>query len=385
MAKLGRYKRKSVLVAPTLHFPTNASRASGAADPGSKQLTMTNSENRCVFVVKDPKQGDFQNVLALGGAIARNLDVPLEVVDLQCRVRLPAFLLNNMLAHSKGRAAGATRAHRAMQSLLFKGEVPAGLKPVAVVSTLGRGETQGAFIGRVWQVPAIHLGRPKRVPREFFSAVIAHPGDDAAASDFALPIAPTRMTASSRNRRGDGTTIERVCLLLGGDARGVIDYEESFWRRCLDVATATASAHQARLSVITSPRTGRAVETSIEEAARQHPAIIDSLILFGQGTRQDIAPEITASDVTFVTAESISMMSDALASGARVVAVHNGQLPKSARVQSFLMQHAEQKTLRILDLSLWDGTVPPLCDIEPLETSWSDLFWGHVRPMFAAC
>jgi len=343
---------------------------------------MTNLENKCVFVVKDPKQGDFQNVLALGGAIAKNLDVPLEVVDLQCRLRLPTFLLKTLLAGGQGRVTGATRVHRAMQSLFFRGEIPADLKPVAVVSTLGRGETQGAFIGRVWQVPAIHLGRPKRVPREFFSAVIAHPGDEAAVSDFALPIAPTRMTALSRDRRGDGAAIERVCLLLGGNARGVIDYEESFWKRCLDVATATASAHQARLSVITSPRTGRAAETSIEDTARQNPAIIDRLILFGQGKQQDIAPEITASDVIFVTAESISMMSDALASGARVVAVHNGQLPQSSRVQSFLTQHAEQKTLRILDLSQWDGTVPPLGDIEPFETSWSELFWSHVRPLF---
>lgn len=269
-----------------------------------------------------------------------------------------------------------------LQSIFFKGTLPSGFAPVAIVSTLGRGEAQGAFLARFWNVPAIHLGRPKRMRRDFFSFVVAHPGEEDESADLSLPIAPTRITPSRRHDPSGARGGPRVCLLLGGNARGVIEYEDSFWARCVDVGRATADAHQANISIITAPRTGREAETFILEAAAPAGNAIDTLIVFGQGTNTDIAPELARSDVIIVTAESISMMSDALASGARVVAVHNGRLPESSRVQSFLMQHAEQKTLRVLDLSQWDGTVPHLDDIEPLGTSWSDMLWGHVRPLF---
>jgi len=343
---------------------------------------MTHNDNGAVFVVSDPKLGDFQNVLALGRVLSGKIGVPVEVVDLRCRSHILSGLLNVVLSRlGKSKLLSSARARRVLRTFFFQGRLPSQVDPIAVVSTLGRGEAQGAFIARFWHVPGIHLGRPKRMRRDFFAFVVAHPGDEDDTADLTLPIAPTRITRSAGKKYGD-RNIARICLLLGGNARGVMEYEDSFWPRCVEAARVTAKAHEAQVSIITAPRTGADAEKLIQEAAARSGSVIDTMILFGQGANGDIAPEISRCDVIIVTAESISMMSDALASGARVVAVHNGQLPQSSRVKSFLMQHAEQKTLRILDLSLWDGTAPPLGDIEPLEISWPEMFWNNVRPLF---
>jgi len=344
---------------------------------------MQTEKPRPVLVIGDAKRGDFQNVLALGTEIANNIGAPVQVIDLHTRASILSSPLNVALRVAQN--SGFIRSknvRNVVQFLFFRGNVPVDIRPVAVVSTLGRGEAQGAFVGRFWQVPAIHLGRLKRMRREFFSAVIAHPGDEQAPSELSLPIAPTRMVSLSRTGRAANGAVARVCLLLGGDAGNVIEYPPTFWVRCLDVAAVTASFHRANVSVITSPRTGRDVEKLIDDAAGENPEMIDRLILFGQGSQQDIGPEIAAADLIFVTAESISMMSDALASGARVVAVYNGQLPTASRVRNFLKKHAEQRTLHLLDLSEWNGTIPPLDDIKPLETSWAEMFWKDVGPLF---
>jgi hypothetical protein len=346
-------------------------------------MTMQTENPRPVLVISDAKWGDFQNVLALGTEIANKIGAPVQVIDLHARASILSSPLNVALRVAQNRGfIRSKNVRNVVQFLFFRGNVPVHVCPVAVVSTLGRGEAQGAFVGSFWQVPAIHLGRLKRMRQEFFSAVIAHAGDESAPSEFSLPIAPTRMASLSRNGRAASGAIARVCLLLGGNAGDVIEYPPTFWVRCLDLAAVTASFHRANVSVITSPRTGRDVEQLIDEAAGENPEMIDRLILFGQGSQQDIRPEIAAADLIFVTAESISMMSDALASGARVVAVYNGQMPTSSRVQSFLRQHTEEKTLHLLNLSEWDGTVPPLEDIKPSEVSWPELLWRDVSPLF---
>lgn len=344
---------------------------------------MTHNHEGAVVVISDPKRGDFQNALALGQALSRKIGVPVKVIELRCRSRILSAPLNVILSLGRqSRLLASGRARRVLETIFFRGTLPTEFDPVAVVSTLGRGEAQGAFVAGFWGVPAIHLGRPKRIRREFFSFVVAHAGDDDDAADLTLPIAPTRITPSAGKKSSGTANVERICLLLGGNARGVIEYEDSFWPRCVHVGRATAQAHQAQISIVTAPRTGPDAERLIQEAAARSGNSVGTMILFGQNANTDIAPEISRSDVIFVTAESISMMSDAIASGARVIAVHNGQLPSSSRVQSFLTHHTEQKTLRILDLSKWDGTVAPLGDIKPFEKSWSEILWNDVSALF---
>lgn len=344
---------------------------------------MPNSDtDRVVFVIEDRKSGDFANVLALGQLISDRLDARVEIKRLTPRGKLLLPLLQAAMRVSRrGRAGGGLRRHA---TDVFQGPHVGDTRPVAVVSTLGRGEAQGAFVSSLWEAPSIHLGTPKRLPTTCFSAIVTHAGEAPKGSEIPLSVSPTRVKLRQRSEEERrASNITKVCLLLGGDARGVAHYEMRFWSRCIDAAIQTAKAYGAALTVSTSPRSGPVVESVVETAVTGAELPDSTLILYGRGDRRDIAPEVVSADVVLVTTESVSMVSDALASGARVVGLYDFDLPTSDRVRSFLGCHNAAKTLRLEDLSEWSGGPLSFSGITPLETCWSETLWLALQPVLA--
>jgi uncharacterized protein len=332
-----------------------------------------------IIVVEDPKRGDFANVLAIGNLVAEHLGVPVEVAPLHLRANFLLPLVKVSLAAGRQLPIMRTRpAREFMQRILFRGDFAGGERPLAVISTLGRGEAQGAFLGCHLGVPAIHLGTPKRIARDYFAAVITHPGDQPQGGEIAVAVVPTRVRLS---RPAAGQNIGKICLLLGGNARSVMTYDESFWRRALGGALATAAAHGAMLVVSTSPRTGAAAEAIVEEVLATSKPDRSELFLYGRGDRRDIVPEIASADAILVTAESISMVSDAVASGKPVLALHDGQMPASQRVRGFLTQLSEAGLVRIVDLSGWNGEALSLDGVRPLRRCWTETLWEKLAPV----
>jgi mitochondrial fission protein ELM1 len=336
---------------------------------------------RTVFVVEDPKRGDFANVLAIGDLIASRLQAQIAVKRIAPRAKFLLPLLQAMLrAASRYPALRRRAVRRLLQTMLFNGAYAGDAAPLAIVSTLGRGEAQGAFLASFWDAPCIHLGSPKRLASRHFAAVIAHAGDPPRPGEIALPIAPTRMRLPGGPQQG--AAIRHVLLLLGGDAAGVARYRSSFWERCVAIAARTADACQARLTLSTSPRTGAAVEDRIARACAQLAAP-PGQIFYGRGDRSDLALHLADADLALVTAESVSMISDAIASGARVIALYDGELPGSERVRAFLRQQAAAGRLKLIDAGAWRGA--PLCaaGLRPLSECWSDLLWRRLAAVLA--
>jgi uncharacterized protein len=332
-----------------------------------------------IVVVEDPKRGDFANVLAIGNLAAEHLGAPLEIAPLHLRANFLLPLVKVALAAGRRLPGMRTPSlRRILQRMLFRGDYAGDTQPVAVISTLGRGEAQGAFLGCFLEAPAIHLGTPKRIARDHFAAVIAHPGDPPQGGEIAVAVVPTRVRLS---RQTTSQSIGKICLLLGGNARSVMTYDEGFWGRAVGAAVATAAKHGAMLVVITAPRTGAAAEAIIEETLSRNKPDRADLFLYGRGDRRNIVPEIASADAIFVTAESISMVSDAVASGKPVLALHDGQMPASQRVRGFLTHLSEAGLIRFADLSGWNGEALSLGGIKPLRRCWTESLWEELAPV----
>lgn len=343
-----------------------------------------NEEAPFVLVIEDPKRGDFANVLALGQLISERLGGTLKVKRLKFRgtMLLPLLRLAIWIASRTG-ISRVLRPH--VQLAFFRGDYVGDAKPIAVVSTLGRGEAQGAFVRAFWGAPAIHLGSTKRLSARYFSAVVTHAGDAAKVNEIPLFVAPTRvrLRPTMEQERTSEPKTTKICLLLGGDARGVASYNITFWSRCIKAAIKTAGRFSAQLTVSTSPRSGALVEAVVDEAIQSEPQLAIDFINFGRGDRRDIVCEIISADAVLVTAESISMMSDAIAAGARVVALYDAELPKSERIQKFLSCHQTAGRLRLQDLSDWDGEWLDLSTPRPLSTCWTESLWPALEQVFS--
>ncbi len=341
------------------------------------------SSGHSVLVLKNDLAGDFANVLALGDALARRMRCDVDLIEAKLRVNLLLPGIWTILA-LRSRAAAAPDPGQGWRvwRLMFSGRAPGKDRYAAVVSTLGSGEAPAAFVASFWGAPALHLGAPKRLPRRHFSAIVAHPGQAPRPGDIVLPIAPTLASTQGRGSGpADGQPI--FGALIGGNTREIV-YSDAFPRNFVRMAAHEALRRGAKLNISTSPRSGLAVEALVERAADEQAFLLNRMIPYGRG-RGGFLDLLGQCHVVFVTAESVSMISDALASGARVVAVYERNLPRSGRIWEFLSVQSASGRLKLLDLTSWrpDDDLR-LDEIEPLEDSWSDALWEQLGPAFRA-
>ena len=331
-----------------------------------------------VLHLKHHLKGDDANAFGIALALADRLGG--RVVSLECGLRTTALVpvVRAMLRRRRGGAAGRDlSAGMRWWSVLFDGEKPPVGPVSAVVSTLGRGETPAAYISSYWGVPAIHLGSPKRMTQRELAIILTHQGQSPNPGEIVLPISPTRIV----RRAAKPVRKDLVLVLAGGDAEG-ISYSEPFWSNLIGHANAVAQSMAQGLAVITSPRTGDA-EKHIEATARDLGLPQECLVLYGRPAKRAYPELLSAAAVVFVTAESVSMISDAVAAGAKVVAVHQGELPRSDRIRRFIGEQLSYRHIGLLDLSQPDPA-SDFSNIEPLESCWSDLFWEQVRSHFVS-
>ncbi|HRD76248.1 MAG TPA: ELM1/GtrOC1 family putative glycosyltransferase, partial [Hyphomicrobiaceae bacterium] len=116
----------------------------------------------------------------------------------------------------------------------------------------------------------------------------------------------------------------RAGLLIGGDS-GLFHYEEAEWRQLLDFLDASHAAHGTRWIVSTSRRTSAHVADKAVALARRSGSPIEKLIDYrsaGPGTLPRLFQEV---DAILATADSSTMVSEAIAARLPVVGVTPGQ------------------------------------------------------------
>ncbi len=327
------------------------------------------------LVVDHYKAGDRDNAIGLASALAGTCGGEIVMVRGHLRLAALTFLLNPWLRCRRRRPA-APGLGRWLWPLLFTGEAPPPDRVAAVVSTLGRGEAVGAFIAALWRVPAIHLGTPKRMDRTFFVAVVAHQGHIVAPDEIGLPIASTRLLRGGLPAPTPGDGRRRLLFLLGGDS-DEIHYAEDYWRDLGALIERGAGNPASSITVLTAPRTPRRVVDDLRRRLADMPV---RLLVFGEPAAKDrYVREMVDADTVITTAESVSMVSDAINAGKPVFVLLGTQVPWSPRIASFLLQQTKKRRISLFDLR---PDVPPDFPDEaliPSEHCWSVDFLAAVH------
>ena len=318
-------------------------------------------------------KGDDANAQGIAYAVAGRLNGTVESIDCHLRTNALVPVVRKLIKWRRGRPHPNYDLGLRLWPWLFAGRPPGASSYAAVVSTLGRGEVPAAYISSFWRAPAIHLGSPKRMREGDLTAAVTHQGHEAKPGEIVLPIAPTRILRSPQyapHRRC-------VTVLAGGNAEGVV-YSNQFWRSFISQGLAFADEENQESFVVTSPRTGSA-ERTIEASARELGLPPQSVVLYGRPSARSYAEILHSSSTVFVTAESVSMISDAIAAGARVVAAFERELPRSDRIRRFLEQQKSCRRITLVDLSDESRAVPDLTGMETLSCCWSDVLWEQLK------
>lgn len=174
-----------------------------------------------------------------------------------------------------------------------------------------------------WQTGAAtaFVGPWEPFARDWFTYGIAP--DSAGAKDVATDFLVSRMTPETATqaaltRFGEAPRPGHWSILIGGRSRSHY-FDAADWIALADSLNARARAASIRWLISTSPRTGAEAEAILAE--RLDPAIIAELVLWGRKPDKCAAAFMGGGERVFVTRDSLTMLSEAIASGRPVTAV----------------------------------------------------------------
>lgn len=317
-----------------------------------------------IVVLHCKHRGDFNNILGIARAISEKSGSRIQVVDIAVRANLliPAALrLLRREPHPLRRWA----------KFFFAGAKSLPLKDVRyVVSTLGKGEPAAIFAARLTGARTVHLGHPKRVPADQFDLIIAHQGHGAQGHELTLPVSPSQIRLADYRPHAER---EALLLAVGGATKEFMPPLQ-FWTMLGVRSAQWAAVRQSKFHFTTSPRTGDRLEKEIVDALRNSGNHASVATIYGRGETSSLAEHLLCAGTVVVSAESVSMISEGIASGAIVVAAYWRELPSAERLREFLLAQHNAGRLALWDLSKMQD--PDLANVAPLRSCWSETLWS---------
>ncbi len=268
-----------------------------------------------IWVLSDGKPGHYNQSLAVAGALETL--TPTTVTTIPLRVKsVGKYLLRGLLNRKWGRWMLKHLFSPNVATLFYDVNLPEG-RPDIVVSSGKDTSMLNALLGLWYGSKTLYVGHPKKLDNKLFTHVVTvlDLGFD---NQIVLDVAPTLPY------RGD---IEAFCnkykldpkarywsLLIGGDGAGY-HYTQKEIEALIKFVNGTAD--QVQWLITTSRRTPKAFEMQMQEQMKT--AVF---VAYNQKPEKVIGGFLALSERVFVTEESASMVSEAVASGKPVVTLY---------------------------------------------------------------
>ena len=269
-----------------------------------------------IWVLSDGKPGHYNQGLAVADAL-ETLTTPATVDTIPLRVRsVGKYLLRGLLNRKWGRWILQHLFSPNVVTLFYDVNLPKG-RPDIVVSSGKDTSMLNALLGLWYGAETLYVGHPKKLDNRLFTHVLTvlDLGFD---NQIVLDVAPTRPY------RGD---LETFCntykldpnarywsLLIGGDGAGYRYTQKEIEALIVFV---NATSDRVQWLVTTSRRTPEAFEAQMQQ---QMKAAV--FVAYNQKPEKVIGGFLALSERVFVTEESASMVSEAVASGKPVVTLY---------------------------------------------------------------
>jgi hypothetical protein len=134
------------------------------------------------------------------------------------------------------------------------------------------------------------------------------------------------------------------CVLIGGDGAGY-HYDRASLEQLAHGLLALARDYQAKLLVTTSRRTGLKFERVLQSIFKDCPSVAYATY-FNHRPEKVVASFLGAADVVFCTADSGSMITEAMTAGKPIYSLITGQVQPQPFYQAFLQSHADARRIK---------------------------------------
>ena len=336
-----------------------------------------------IILIQDDKPGHYHQSEAIIEALKQLFDqVTIEVIDIKRRTKLSRTILRFMLNHFSYFFKDAYTLK--FLPFFYRTIALPKQRPDLIVSTGGDTANLNAWFALYYGSYNLYNGGPRGLHAELFTYVttVLDLGVD---NQIILDIAPTTIALAQKNKRlldHFQLSTDKPCyvLLIGGDGSGY-----RYDRYDIDALIAGVNylhqLHQAQWLVTTSRRTNKVFEAHMKQKMEAH-----YFVDFHRNPQKVVGDFLQLADVVFVTEESASMVSEAIASGKPVVTLSPRKVRTDSNYQAILRKYIQKNyimaypiaTLDTIDtidaMDAWQFDVRTISSIQELRIKLGKVF-----------
>lgn len=328
-----------------------------------------------VYVIESKYHGSNQQLSSVAREIFKSHEVIHLKLDMRTRSKMlfPLYNLVLMMLYRFGRNGVFSRIAK---QILMKGMVGQAhlIRDVDVIlSKTPPFEYPSAFLKAGTRARSYHVGKLKRVGRNYFDFLISTPSTPVKNPDIFLEVLPTVNLSDKPEIMGCSYSGDYSLMLVGGGARG-FDYNMNDWVALVDYIEETGRRDGVKWVISTSPRTGNEVECYLRERLDNSPHVKE-LILWGIGKRKSLEDLMSGAETSFVTEDSASMLSDSINCKIPTVSLRPVNASFNRLTTPFAKYHEEKgrivrvntSELRNFQVKTWVEN-----DFSPVDHCWTE-------------
>lgn len=227
-------------------------------------------------------------------------------------------------------------------------------RPDVIVSAGGNTSFANVLLSRHFGVPNVFIGSRRHIPPEAFSAHITLE-PTGAESNIVVHVAPSIVDPAALPAKAEEFRATRPIepaeywlLAAGGNGAG-ISYDDDDWRRLGEWMNRAAREHGIRWLLSTSRRTGAAAEAVLKEAIDQD--VVGYAVWWSEKPERVLLGMFGCATRLFVTTDSMSMISECIATERPVTLLRCGRGKHERRYQAALDRYVGSTLCTVTNLS----------------------------------
>lgn len=274
---------------------------------------------RVVWIVSEGSPGHVSQSVGLAEALAKQ--VPIRVERIECRPRLNGAV-RSLVRVWMGRNGRPLPDWILKRWLRVDLSATTASKPDLILSSGGKSVFAACSLAARHGAPYVFLGERKPYPSEWFHTVFTPSARETGVNDVPIEMIPTQVTKAGVEKAAaawaDRPTGRLWAMVVGG-ASVSHRYAASDWDELAAGMNALARREGIRWLVTTSRRTGAEAEARLR--AGLDPSVVAAAVWWSEKPEKKMSAFLGAAGQVVVTQDSVTMVTEAVASGRPVVVV----------------------------------------------------------------
>ena len=276
--------------------------------------------NRVIWIVSEGSPGHVSQSVGLAEALAAQ--VPVTIRQFECRLRIGGLARGAIRRFWMGRQGRPLSDSMLDHVMRLERPAPDEPRPDLVIASGGKSVFAARSLAVKHGAPLIFLGERKPYPAAWFHTTFTPSAFDTAPNDIRMDVIPTKISPQIVSQAAAAWTDRPAgrmwAILIGGVSRSH-HYQPGDWEDLAAGMAAHARREGIRWLVTTSRRSGSGLEDRLRDLL---PAdIVADAVWWCHQPEKKMAAYLGAAENLWVTQDSVSMVTEAVASGKPVMVV----------------------------------------------------------------